>query len=144
LRDAAGRSSGPHGTPVVLQWIAMGQVGDAHQVCASTATQNWRRITGVPVFPDALAARARTSPAPPQAPARASYTPPPPVSAQGVVAAAAPKPPGGRLAGTMAVPSLMEADILALRALPQAAAAGGGGPGRGRTMYGQMAFGGPG
>ena len=145
LRDAAGRSSGPHGTPVVLQWIAIGQVGDAHQVCASTATQSWLRITAVPVFADALAARARTSQIPPQAQARSSHTPPPPVSAQGVPITGAPKPPGGRLAGTMAVPSLMEADIMALRALPLAAAGGGGGGGRGyRTMYGQMAFGGPG
>ena len=56
LRDAAGRSSGPHPTPAILQWIATGHVGDAHQVCSSAASQQWLPITGVPVFAGALAA----------------------------------------------------------------------------------------
>jgi ABC transport system ATP-binding/permease protein len=142
LRDASGRSSGPHATPVILQWIAAGQVGEAHQVCSGAGGQQWLPLTGVPVFAGALAARVRPSQVPPQA--HSSQVPPPPASAQMAPAAAAPgAAPARPHAGTMAIPSLMEAEIMALRALPQAG--GGGGGGRGfRTMYGQMAFGGPG
>jgi ABC-type multidrug transport system ATPase subunit len=146
LRDAAGRSSGPHPTPAILQWIATGHVGDAHQVCSSAASQQWLPITGVPVFAGALAARARSSQVPSHAQAYSSQLPPQPTSLRAPAAAAPETTPGPRpFAGTMAVPSLMEAEVLAaVRAIPQAAGGGGAGIRGFRTMYGQMAFGGPG
>ncbi|APR86841.1 ABC transporter ATP-binding protein [Minicystis rosea] len=151
LKAPNGAQSGPFPTQSIMQWISAGQVGADHTVCPN-GTQQFVPITEVPMFLGALVSARGTAAA---APAGVPPAPPPPGAPQPQVAAYAPQgapqaapqqsgypaarqslsPMSGRMGGTMAIPSLQEAPELA----PSAAAPGGG---KGRTMLGQMAFGG--
>jgi ABC transport system ATP-binding/permease protein len=138
LKDPAGASSGPHPTPAIMQWIGAGQVGAEHHVCAPGGPQQWVPITEIPMFMGALVARRGASPSHPDAgqgqrlsqvpQQRLSQVPQQPPSSH------APGSGGSGGSRTMAIASLVEADVA-----PSAPPAGGGV--KGRTMFGQMAFG---
>ncbi len=147
LKDPAGASSGPHPTQAMMQWIAAGQVGPDHMVHGAGGPQHWVPITEVPMFLGALVSRRGTGPsgvmpAPGTSgvmPAQQllgqhpASTPPPGMGPRNSALPGAPSSPSISKR-TMAVPSLMEAEVAP--SVPPPA-----GP-KGRTMLGQMAFGG--
>ncbi len=155
LKDAAGTPTGPHPTAAVLQWVSAGQVTGAQAVCAVGA-QKWVTVAEVPIFLGALTARGGASPATGQLPAVPQAPPPPAPPPPDGRPSQAPQPPGispttgshsasnpgpkpefGK--ATMAIPSLMEAEMAAI--LRPAAGGGGGGGGiKKQTVLGQMAF----
>jgi ABC transport system ATP-binding/permease protein len=146
LKDPAGTQSGPFPAQAILQWIGAGQVTADHSVCPAGGSQ-WVPLTEVPVFLGALVSARGSLASAPAYPAPAQPTPPP---ASPQVAAYAPLPadrvsqpsfqavPSKR---TMAVPSLQEAPAHEPPPFAQGAAQSGG---KGRTMLGQMSFGGQG
>jgi len=154
LKDPAGTPTGPHPTAAVLQWISAGQVVGTQAVCAVGATK-WVTVGEVPIFLGALTARGGAGgatgqhvalPAVPPPDARVSQVPQAPAPgispSTGAHAASgpmsAPKPEFGK--ATMAIPSLMEAEMAAILR-PAAGGPGGGGGGiKNRTVLGQMAF----
>ena len=160
LKDPAGAASGPFATQAIVQWISAGQVGADHGVCAVNTSQ-WVPLTEVPMFLGALVS-ARGAGAGAGAPAQA-YAPQPqargpaPYQPQGYPSGPqaqaqqgpAPGYPGAprpsvvpmsapKLGATMAIPSLMEAEVAPSAPVPP----GPPGP-KARTMLGQMAFSGP-
>ena len=153
LRAPTGATSGPFPGQSVAQWIAAGQVGGDHQVCA-VGTQQWVPITEVPMFLGALVSSRGGGGAPQGYPPQAAAQPPAgyaqPPAPQGYPAAPQPSPspqqPASaiRKGATMAIPSLQEAPELGPP--PPAPPPPGGGSlagGKNRTVLGQMAFGGP-
>jgi ABC transport system ATP-binding/permease protein len=145
LKDPAGAQSGPFPAQAILQWIAAGQVTGEHSVCAAGGSQ-WVPLTEVPVFLGALvSARGSLASAPgyPAAPAPSAR----PASQPQMAAYAPAPPPADRVSQpsfqavpsshgrTMAIPSLQEAPA---HEPPPFAPAGP----KGRTMLGQMSFGG--
>jgi ABC-type multidrug transport system ATPase subunit len=151
LKDPTGATSGPFATQAVTQWIAAGQVGAEHAVCAVNTSQ-WVPVTEVPMFLGVLVAARGGGPAAGGAPGPQSRAPYPSApqgypsgpQAQAPQSGGYPQAPQSSIApmsapkqgATMAIPALMEAEV----APPPLAAPPGP---KARTMLGQMAFSGP-
>ncbi len=112
LRDPAGHPAGPFPTKLVLEWITTGKVSGQDVVCG-VGSREWTRVEQVPVLSFAMS-RPRNSDGGPSIPGL-----------------------GNR---TMAIPSLMEAEMTSDFAPPSLAPEPDPSS-RGRTMLGQMQLG---